>query len=325
MKLPRRTFLHLAAGATALPALSRVASALGYPTRPVHLISGYAADGPNDIVSRLMSQWLTERLGQPFIIENGSDLGGTTAAEAVARAAPDGYTLYCSSSPNAISATLHDNINFNFIRDIAPVASISFNPLIMEVNLSVPAKTVPQFVAYAKANSGKLSMASNGKLSTSQLAGDLFKMMTGVDMVDVPYSGPVPALTDLIGGRVQVMFDILPTSIERIRAGELRALAVTTAMRSQTLPDVPSLGDFVPGYEAISWNGLGAPKNTPAEIVNKLNREINAGLADPKMKARFAELGAMMLAGSPADFGKLIAEQTEKWAKVIRAMNIKPD
>lgn len=325
MKLPRRKFLHLAAGAAALPAAPRIARAQTYPSRPAHMISGYAAGGPNDIVARLMSQWLSERLGQPFVIENGSDVGGKTAAEAVARAPPDGYTLYCTSSPNAIGSALHDNLNFNFIRDIAPVAGISFNPLIMEVGPSVPAKTVPQFIAYAKANSGKLSMASNGKLSTSQLAGDLFKMMTGVSMTDVPYSGPAPALTDLISGRVQVLFDILPTSIEYIRAGEVRALAVTTAMRSPVLPDVPSLGDFVPGYEAISWNGLGAPKNTPDEIVNTLNREINAGLADPKIKARFAELGASTLAGSPADFGRLIAEQTEKWAKVIRAVNIKPD
>jgi tripartite-type tricarboxylate transporter receptor subunit TctC len=325
MKLPRRRFLHLAASAAALPAVSRNASAQTYPSRPVHLISGYAAGGPNDIVARLMSQWLSEHLGQPFIIVSSPGGGSNTAAEAVARATPDGYTLYCSSSPNAISATLYDNLNFNFIRDIAPVASISFNPLVMEVNPSVPAKTVPQFIAYAKANSGKLSMASNGNLSTSQLAGELFKMMTGVSMANVPYRGAAPALTDLMGGQMQVMFDILPSSIEHIRAGELRALAVTTAMRSEALPDVPSLSDFLPGYEAISWNGLGAPKNTPAEIVTRLNREINAGLADPKMKARFAELGAMVLAGSPADFGELIAEQTEKWAKVIRAVNIKPD
>jgi len=324
-KLPRRQFLHLVAGAAGLPAAVRIARAKTYPSRPVHLISGYAAGGPNDIVARLMSKWLSERFGQPFIIENVSDVGGKTAVEAVAQAIPDGYTLYCSSSPNAINSALYDNLNFNFIRDIAPVASISFNPLIMEVGPSVPAKTVPQFIAYAKANSGKLSMASNGKLSTSQLAGELFKIMTGVSMIDVPYSGPAPALTDLIGGRVQVMFDILPTSIERIRAGDLRALAVTTAARSQMLPDVPTLGDFVPGYEAISWNGLGAPKNTPSEIIDALNREVNASLADPKMKAHFVELGATILAGSPADFGKLVAEQIEKWAKVIRAANIKPD
>jgi tripartite-type tricarboxylate transporter receptor subunit TctC len=325
MKLPRRQFLYLAAGAAALPAVSRVARAQAYPTRPVRIIVGFPAGGSGDILTRLMGQWLSDRLGQQFIIENRPGAGSNIAAEAVVKAAPDGYTLYLSSSPNAISATLYDNLNFNFIRDIAPVASISISPLVMEVNPSVPAKTVPEFVAYAKANSGKLNMASNGNGTTSHLAGELFKMMTGVNMLHVPYRGAAPALTDLIGGQVQVMFDIMASSIEHIRAGKLRALAVTTATRSEALPDVPTVGDFLLGYEANLWSGFGAPKNTPAEIVVKLNKEINAGLADPRMKARLADLGATVLALSSADFGKLIADDTEKWGKVIRAANIKPE
>jgi len=325
MKLPRRRFLHLAAGAAALPALSRIARAQTYPSRPVRWVVPFPPGGVTDIVARLMGQWLSERLGQPFVIENRPGAGGNIGAEAVVKAAPDGYTLYLSSSPNAISATLYDNLNFNFIRDIAPVASISISPLVMEVNPSVPAKTVPEFVAYAKANSGKLNMASNGNGTTSHLAGELFKMMTGINMLHVPYRGAAPALTDLIGGQVQVMFDVMASSIEHIRAGKLRALAVTTATRSEALPDVPNVGEFLPGFEASAWQGVGVPKNTPTEIVEKLNKEINAGLADPKLRARLADLGGTVIGGSPADFGKLIADETEKWGKVIRAANIKPE
>ena len=325
MKLPRRRFLHLAAGAAALPALSRIARAQTYPSRPVRWVVPFPPGGVTDIVARLISQWLSERLGQPFVIENRPGAGGNIGAEAVVKAAPDGYTLYLSSSPNAISATLYDNLNFNFIRDIAPVASISISPLVMEVNPSVPAKTVPEFVAYAKANSGKLNMASNGNGTTSHLAGELFKMMTGINMLHVPYRGAAPALTDLIGGQVQVMFDVMASSIEHIRAGKLRALAVTTATRSEALPDVPNVGEFLPGFEASAWQGVGVPKNTPTEIVDKLNKEINAGLADPKLRARLADLGGTVIGGSPADFGKLIADETEKWGKVIRAANIKPE
>jgi tripartite-type tricarboxylate transporter receptor subunit TctC len=325
MKLPRRRFLHLAAGAAALPALSRIARAQTYPSRPVRWVVPFPPGGVTDIVARLISQWLSERLGQPFVIENRPGAGGNIGAEAVVKAAPDGYTLYLSSSPNAISATLYDNLNFNFIRDIAPVASISISPLVMEVNPSVPAKTVPEFVAYAKANSGKLNMASNGNGTTSHLAGELFKMMTGINMLHVPYRGAAPALTDLIGGQVQVMFDVMASSIEHIRAGKLRALAVTTATRSEALPDVPNVGEFLPGFEASAWQGVGVPKNTPTEIVDRLNKEINAALSDPKIKARLADLGGTVLSGSPADFGKLIADETEKWGKVIRAANIKPE
>ena len=326
MKLPhRRRFLHLAAGAAALPALSRIARAQTYPSRPVRWVVPFPPGGVTDIVARLMGQWLSERLGQPFVIENRPGAGGNIGAEAVVKATPDGYTLYLSSSPNAISATLYDNLNFNFIRDIAPVASISISPLVMEVNPSVPAKTVPEFVAYAKANSGKLNMASNGNGTTSHLAGELFKMMTGINMLHVPYRGAAPALTDLIGGQVQVMFDVMASSIEHIRAGKLRALAVTTATRSEALPDVPNVGEFLPGFEASAWQGVGVPKNTPTEIVDKLNKEINAGLADPKIKARLADLGNIGLALSPADFGKLIADETEKWSKVVKFSGAKPD
>ena len=325
MKLPRRRFLHLAAGAAALPALSRIARAQTYPSRPVRWVVPFPPGGVTDIVARLISQWLSERLGQPFVIENRPGAGGNIGAEAVVKAAPDGYTLYLSSSPNAISATLYDNLNFNFIRDIAPVASISISPLVMEVNPSVPAKTVPEFVAYAKANSGKLNMASNGNGTTSHLAGELFKMMTGINMLHVPYRGAAPALTDLIGGQVQVMFDVMASSIEHIRAGKLRALAVTTATRSEALPDVPNVGEFLPGFEASAWQGVGVPKNTPTEIVDRLNKEMNAALADPKIKARLADLGNIWLALSPADFGKHIAAETEKWAKVIQFAGIKPE
>jgi tripartite-type tricarboxylate transporter receptor subunit TctC len=325
VKLPRRRFLHLAAGAAALPALSRFARAQSYPSRPVRIIVGLAAGSSLDILARLMGQWLTERLGQPFVIENRPGAGTNIATEAVVRAVPDGYTLLAVSPANAINATLYEKLNFNFIRDIAPVASIVREPNVMVVNPSVPAKSVLEFIAYAKANPGKLSMASAGNGTASHVAGELFKMMAGVNMVHVPYRGGGPALTELLGGQVQAMFPGTIASIEYIRTGKLRALAVTTATRSEALPDLPTVGDFVPGYEASLMDGVGAPKNTPAEIVDKLNKEINAGLADPKIKARFADLSAIVLPGSPSDFGKLIADETEKWAKVVRAANIKPE
>jgi tripartite-type tricarboxylate transporter receptor subunit TctC len=325
MKLPRRNFLHLAAGAAALPAVSRIAQAQTYPTRPVHLIVPFAAGGGTDITARLMGQWLSERLGQQFVIDNRPGGGTNIGTEAVVRAPADGYTLLLCGTPSAINATLYDKLNFNFIRDIAPVAGISRDPYVMVVNPSVPAESVPEFLAYAKANPGKLNMGSAGTGAGSHVAGALFKMMAGVDMVHVPYRGAGPALTDLIAGQVQVYFGTTVASIEYIRAGRLRALAVTTATRSDALPDVPTVGEFVPGYEASVWYGIGAPKNTPAEIVDKLNKEINAGLADPNIKARLADLGGTVLAGSPADFGKLIAEETEKWGKVIKFAGIKAD
>jgi tripartite-type tricarboxylate transporter receptor subunit TctC len=325
MKLPRRQFLHLAAGAAALPTVSRIARAQAYPSRPVRLIVPLAPGGATDIVARLMGQWLSERLGQPFIIENRPGGGGNVGTEVVVRASPDGYTLLMVGQSNAINATLYEKLNFNFIRDIAPVAGIMAVPIVLVVNPSVPAKTVPELIAYAKANPRKLNMASPGNGTPNHVSGELFKMMTGVDMVHVPYRSGGPALTDLLGGQVQVMFPATVSSIEYIRDGRLRALAVTTATRSDALPDVPTVGEFVPGYEASGWFGIGAPKATPAAIVATLNREINAGLADPKIKARLAELGGMVLAGSPADLGKLIADDTEKWGKVIRAANIKPE
>ncbi len=325
MKLPRRKFLRLAAGAAALPAASSVAWAQSYPSRPVRLIVGFAAGGTGDITARLIGQWLAERLGQQFVIENRPGAGTNIATEAVVRATPDGYTLLMAGPSGAINATLYDKLNFNFIRDIAPVAGVVRQPSVIVVTPSVPATTVPEFIAYAKANPGKLSMASGGIGSPGHVSGELFKMMTGVNMAHVPYRGGAPALTDLLAGQVQVYFSPTPAAIEYIRAGKLRALAVTTAARSEALPEIPTVGEFVPGYEASSWQGIGAPKNTSAEIVEKLNKEVNAGLADPKMKARFAELGNAVLPGSPADFGKLIAEETEKWGKVIRAANIKPE
>jgi tripartite-type tricarboxylate transporter receptor subunit TctC len=325
MKLPRRQFLHLAAGAAAFSAMSRFAWAQTYPTRPVRIIIGFAAGGSADIYARLIGQWLSEPLGQPFIIENRPGAGGNIGTEAVVRAAPDGYTLLQVTSVNAWNTTLNDNLNFNFIRDIAPVASVIAGVGVMEVTPTFPAKTVPEFIAYAKANPGKINMASGGIGSPQHLYGELFKMMAGVDMVHVPYRGTAPALAGLFAGQVQVMFDTMSTSIEHIRAGKLRALAVTTAKRSEALPDIPTVGEFVPGYEASGWLGIGAPRNTPTEIVEKLNQEINAALANPKMKARIADLGGTPLPGSPADFGKLIAEETEKWGKVIRTANIKPD
>jgi tripartite-type tricarboxylate transporter receptor subunit TctC len=325
MKLPRRQFLHLAAGAAALPAASRIACAQPYPTRPVRWIIGFTSGGTTDIVSRLLGQRLSEQLGQPFIIESRPGAGTNIATEAVVRASADGYTLLFVSASNAINATLYDKLNFNFIRDIAPVASLVRAPNVMVVNPTVPAKTVPELIAYAKANPGKINMASPGIGTTPHLAGELFKTMTGVNIQHVPYRGAAPALTDLIAGQVQLYFVTTPVSIEYIKTGKLRALAVTTATRSEALPDIPSVSEFVPGYEASAWWGVGAPKDIPADIVEKLNKEINAALADPKMKARLADLGCTVLAGSPADFAKLIADETEKWGNVIRALNIKAE
>jgi tripartite-type tricarboxylate transporter receptor subunit TctC len=322
MKLPRRNFLHLAAGAAALPAFSRIARAQAYPTRPVTLVAGFAPGGGVDITARLIGQWLSERLGQQFVIDNRPGAASNIATEAVVRARADGYTLLMVGSFNTINATLYDKLNFNFIRDIAPVASVMRYPYVMVVNSSVPAKSVPEFIAYAKANPRKLNMASPGTGTGPHIAGELFKMMAGVDMVHVPYRGAGPALTDLLGGQVQVSFASMPSSIQYIRAGQLRALAVVTATRSAALPDIPTVVEFVPGYEASSWYGVGAPKATPAEIIDKLNKEINVGLADPKIEARLANLGGDTLASSPADFGKLMADETEKWGKLIRTLNI---
>jgi len=319
MKLPhRRQFLHLAAGAAALPVMSRLARAQTYPTRPVRIILGFAAGGGADFTARLIGQWLSERLGQQFIIENRPGAGGNIGTEAVVRSPPDGYTLLLAGTPNTINATLYDKLNFNFIRDIAPVAAIIRQPLVMAVHPSVPAKTVPEFIAHAKANPGKINMASGGNGTTPHVAGELFKMMTGVNLVHVPYRGGGPALTDLVAGQVQVYFAQMMASIEYIRAGKLRPLAVTIATRSDALPDIPTVSEFVPGYETSLWLGIGAPKGTPAEIVDTLNQETNAALTDPKIKARLADLGGTVLPGTPADFGKLIADETEKWGKVRR-------
>jgi tripartite-type tricarboxylate transporter receptor subunit TctC len=325
LKLPRRRFLYLATAAAALPSLARMAAAQTYPTRPVRLIIGYPPGGSADLTARLMGQWLSERLGQPFVIESRPGASTNIATEAVVRAPPDGYTLLLVAPANAINATLYEKLNFNFIGDIAPVAGIIRFPNVMVVNPLVPAKTVPEFIAYAKANPGRLNMASSGNGSTIHVSGELFKMMTGVNMVHVPYRGGAPALTDMISGQVQVMFDNVPTSIEFIRAGKLRALAVTTATRSEVLPDLPTVADFVPGYEASAWYGVGVPKGTPDDIIDKLNKEINAILAEPKAKARLADLGASLLAGSSADFGKLVADETEKWGKVVKFSGAKPD
>jgi tripartite-type tricarboxylate transporter receptor subunit TctC len=324
MKRPRRQFLQLAAGAAALPALSRFALAQTHPTRPVRIIVPVAAGGTADILGRLMGQWLSERLGQLFVIENRPGGGNNIGTEAVVRAPPDGYTLLLVTPANAINATLYDKLNFDFIRDIAPVASFMRVSNVVVVHPSFPAKTLREFIAYAKANPGKISMASSGNGTAPHVAGELFKMMAAIDMVHVPYRGGAPALTDLLGGQVQVYFAITASSIEYIRAGKLRALAITTATRWEALPDIPTVGDFVPGYEASSVFGIGAPKNTPAEIIDRLNKEVNAGLADPKIRARFADLGGTVLPSSSAEFGKLIADETEKWGKVIRAANIKP-
>jgi len=325
MKFRRRQFLHLAGAAVALPAVSRFAWAQAYPSRPVRVVVGLAAGSGVDILARLIGQWLTERLGQSFIIENRPGAGTNIATEAVIRAAPDGHTLLMVTPANAINATLYERLNFNFIRDITPVASIARTPNVMVVNPAVPAKSVPEFIAHAKANPGKLSMASGGTGTASHMAGELFKMMAGVNMIHVPYRGGGPALTDLLAGQVQVYFPTTTAAVEHIRAGRVRALAVTTATRSQALPDLPTVGDFVQGYEAIVVDGVGAPKNTSPEIVHRLNREINAGLADPNLKARLADLGAVALTGSPAEFAKLIADETEKWGKVVKFAGIKAE
>jgi tripartite-type tricarboxylate transporter receptor subunit TctC len=323
MKLPRRNLLLLAAGAAALPALARIARAETYPSRPVRWIVGFGAGGGNDITARLMGQWLTERLGQPFIIDNRPGAGSNIATEVVVRAPADGYTLFFANVANAVNATLYEKLNFDFIRDITPVAGIMRVPNILAVSPSVPAKTVPELIAYAKANPGRVSMASAGIGTPGHLAGELFQMMAGLKVVHVPYRSNAPALLDLLGGQVEFMFASTTSTIEYVKTGKLRALAVTTTERSEALADVPTVAEFLPGFEASSWYGIGAPKNTPAEIVEKLNREVNAGLADPKMKASLADFGGTPLAGSPADFGKLIADETQKWGKVVRAANIK--
>lgn len=325
MKLLRRRFLELAGAAVAAPAFAQLAWALDYPTRPVRIIAGFAAGGGVDITARLIGQWLTERLGQSFVTENRPGAGGNIGTEAVVNAAPDGYTLLLATVPNAVNASLYDKLNFNFIRDTVSVAGIIRVPMVILLNPSVPARTVPEFISYAKANPGKVSMASAGNGSAPHMAGELFKMMTGIKLVHIPYRGQGPALTDLLGGQVHVLFATAPGTTEYISTGKLRALAVTTASRAQVLPEVPTVGDFVPGYETSQWYGVCAPRNTPAEIVDKLNKEINAAIADPGMKARLAAIGGEPLPGSPAEFGKLISEETEKWAKVVRAAGIRPE
>ncbi len=325
MKLPRRQILHLAVGTAACLAISCTASAQSYPSHPVRIVVGYAAGGGTDIVARLMGQWLSERLGQQFVIENRAGAATNIGTEAVVRAPADGYTLLLAHTANAINATLYERLNFNFIRDITPVAAIIRVPSVMVVNPSLPAKTVSEFIAYAKANPGKINMGSGGAGGPDHMSGELFKTMTGVNMIHVPYRGLSPALTDLLAGQVQVIFSSLPAAIEYIRAGKLRALAVTTAKRFEGAPDIPTVGDTVLGYEASQWYGVGVPRNTPVEIVNKLNQEINAGLANPKLTAQLADLGGTSLPGSPEEFGKLIAEETEKWAKVVKFSGAKPD
>jgi tripartite-type tricarboxylate transporter receptor subunit TctC len=323
MKLPRRQFLRLTAGAATVPPLPRIASALDYPTRPVRIIDGFPPGGASDMVARLSAQWLSRRLHQQFIVENRPGAGSNIAAEAVVQAPADGYTLLLITATNAINATLYDHLSFNFIRDVAPVAGVVRVPNVMVINPSVPADTVPAFIAYAKANPGKINMASGGVGTPVHVAGELFKAMAGVNLVHVPYHGDAPALVDLVGGQVQVMFDLLSASIAFIRSGKLRALAVTTATRSEALPNVPTVAEFLPGYEASSWEGLGAPKGTPSEIVGRLNEEINAGFADPTFTARLTDFGGMPLSGSPADFGNFLADEIRKWAKVITFANIK--
>ena len=325
MTLSRRQVLHLAAGAAAVPALPRRARAQAYPTRPVHVIVGFAAGGPNDITARMFGQALSERLGQQFVVDNRAGAGSNIGTEAMIRTAPDGYTLLLASSANATNATLYDNLNFNFIRDTTPVASLIRVPNVMVVNPSVPAKTVPEFIAYAKANAGKINMATSGSGSTTHISGELFKQMAGVDLVAVAYRGGGPALIDLLGGQMQVMFEPTVATISYIKAKTLRALAVTTAARSELLPDVPTVGEFVPGYESSQWYGISAPKNTPPDVVNKLNQEINAILADPKMQARLAELGGIPAPMTPAQYGKHVADETEKWGNVVKAAGIKAD
>jgi tripartite-type tricarboxylate transporter receptor subunit TctC len=321
--LSRRRFLPLAAAAAALPGLSRRAPAQTYPARPVHLISSFAAGGPNDLLARLIGQWLSERLGEPFIIDNRPGAGGNIGTEVAAKAPPDGYTLLLVAPANVVNVTLYEKLSFNFLRDIAPVGGLTRVPEVMEVNPAFPARTVAEFIAYAKAHPGAINMASGGNGSAAHVSGELFRIMTGIDMVHVAYRGLAPALTDLLAGQVQVIFDSVPNSIGHIRAGRLRALGTTTATRLEALPDVPTVGETVPGYEASALAGVGAPRNTPPEIIATINQAINAGLADPTMQARLADLGGTPIPGSPDDYGKLLAAEVEKWAKVIRAAHIK--
>jgi tripartite-type tricarboxylate transporter receptor subunit TctC len=325
MTLPRRQFLQLAAGAAALPVMPRIARAQAYPTRPVRLIVGFPAGGVGDVLARLMGQWLSDRLGQPFVIENRPGAATNIAAEAVVRSAPDGHTLLWITAANAINASLYDKLSFNFIRDITPVASVVRGPGVMEVNPAVPAKSIPEFIAYAKANPGKINLASSGPGTVSHVAGELFKLMAGVDMLHVPYRGAAPALTDLISGQVQVMILPIISSIEHLKAGRLRALGVTTAARLEVVPDIPTVAEFLPGYEVSDWTGIGVPRGTPVEVVDRLSAEINAALDDPKIKARLAELGSQLMPMSRAAFGKMIADETEKWAKVVTTAGIKPE
>ena len=325
MKLRRREFLHVAGAAAALPAVSRMAWAQSYPSRPLRMIIGYPPGGSADLTARLTGQWLSEQLGQPVVIESRPGAATNLATEAVVRAAPDGYTLLLVAPANAINATLYDKLNFNFLSDMAPVAGIIRFPNVVVVNPSLPIKTIPELIAYAKANPGKLNMASSGNGSTIHMSGELFKMMAGINMVHVPYRGGAPALTDLMGGQVQVMFDNVPTSAEHIKAGKLRGLAVTSTEPSEVLPDLPTVAEFLPGYEASAWYGLAVPRSTPGEVIDRINKATNAILADPKAQARFAELGASLLPGSAADFGKLLVDETEKWGKVVRFAGAKPD
>ena len=325
MKLLRRQFLQFTAGVLAAPAFPQLASALDYPTRPARIVAGFAAGGGVDITARLIGQWLGDHLGQNFIVENRTGAGGNIGTEAVVNAAADGYTLLLATVPNAVNASLYEKLSFNFVRDIAPVGGVIRVPMVVLVNPAVPAQSLAEFISYAKANPGKVNMASAGSGSAPHMAGELFKMMTGVDMVHVPYRGQGPALTDLLGGQVQILFAAAPGTADYVKTGKLRALAVTTAARMQEMPDIPTVGDFVPGYEASQWYGFAAPKNTPAEIVDRLNKEINAAVADPGMLARLAAIGGQPIPGSPAEFGRLIAEETEKWGNVVRAAGIKPE
>jgi tripartite-type tricarboxylate transporter receptor subunit TctC len=325
MRVSRRKILHWAAGAAGLPAAAPIAWAQSYPTRPVRILVGFAAGGAADTLARLMAQWLSERLHQQFIVENRPGAGTNIATDAVVQADPDGYTLLFVTASNAINASMYQHLDFDFIRDIAPIAGLVRVPNVMEVNPAVPAKTVPEFIAYAKANPGKINMASGGIGSTPHVAGELFKMMAHVDLVHIPYRGDAPALVDMVGGQMQVMFDLVAASIGFIKAGKLRALAVTSENRVAALPDLPTVGDFLPGYEATSFEGLGAPKKTPGEIIDKLNKEVNAALVDDKFKARLADLGGDPLPGSPADFARLIVSETDKWTKVVKFANIKAE
>jgi len=325
MQFPRRRFLRLAAGAAVLPAVSNIAKAQAYPTRSARLLIGYTPGGSADLTARLMGQWLSERLGQPFVIENRPGGGTNIATEAVLRAAPDGYTLLLVAPANAINATLYDKLNFNFLQEIEPIAGIIRFPNVVVVNPSVPVKTIPELIAYAKSNPGKLNMASSGNGSTIHMSGELFKMLTGINMVHVPYRGGAPALTDMLSGQVQVMFDNIPTCAEHVKSGKLRGLAVTSTARSNVLPDLPTVAEFLPGYEASAWYGLAAPKGTPREMIETLNKAVNAVLADPVAQKRFAEIGAILLPGSAAEFGKLLADETEKWGKVVKFAGAKVD